>query len=335
MTVDMQTRYLGLTLSSPLVASAGPLTGDLEQLHRLEAAGAGAAVLPSLFEEQVEREEMELHRLQEYYTEKYAESLSYLPEVEDYEDATGDYVRKLQEAKRAVGIPIIASLNGDTHGGWLRYAAILEKAGADALELNLYLLPTSPETSGSDVEARCLKIVREVRNRVRIPLAVKLAPMFSSLPHFARQLAEAGADGLVLFNRFFAPDLDLETLTVHPHLELSTRAELLHTLRWIGILRDPLGISLAASSGVHDPDDIVKALAVGADAVMCTSALLLRGAEHARTLIAGTRAWLAEREYTSVEQFKGSVSRERSGQAEAFERANYIKAITSYTSELH
>ena len=336
MSVDWSTRYLGLELESPLVASAGPLTRELESLMRLQEAGAAAVVLPSLFSEQIEHEEQEMNRLYEYQAESFAESLSYVPEMREYggEYGTGPdrYLEQVEAARQRLSIPVIASLNGHSEGAWTRYARAIQDAGADALELNIYFVPTDPDITSEQVEQRYVDLVAAVRQTVTVPLAVKIGPQFSSLPNFGRRLAEAGADGLVLFNRYLEPDIDLEQLEVVPHLVLSSRFELGAPLRWISILREHLGVSLAASSGVYEPEDALKLLLAGADVVMMTSALLKKGVGHLTRMRAGMQEWLEEREYESINQMRGSMSRANVPDPAALERANYMRALASYTT---
>jgi dihydroorotate dehydrogenase (fumarate) len=330
MSVNLRTRYLGLDLRNPLIVSACPLTSKIDMLCRLEEAGAAAAVMPSLFEEQIVHDEMAVFEYYEDPANSFREALSYFPEIENYTSGPDSYLRTIETAKSAVTIPIIGSLNGTSKGGWIRYAKMIQEAGADALELNVYLVATDPEHSGADVEQRYLDLVQAVRESISIPMAVKLGPFFSSMANMARRLAHAGAGGLVLFNRFLQPDIDLEKLAVTPHLVLSTSDELRLPLRWIAILRGQLGISLAATTGVHTSEDVLKLLLTGADAVMTTSSLYKKGPEHIRTLIEGTRAWLEEKEYVSVEQMKGSLSQKNCPNPEAFERGNYIKTLANF-----
>ena len=330
MGVNLSTRYLGIQLKNPLVVSACPLTGKLDTLRQLEEAGAAAAVLPSLFEEQIEQEEAALQHLQEFHTDSFAESLDYFPELDSYNTGPDEYLDHIRAAKQAVGIPIIGSLNGASPGGWTRYARMIEQAGADALELNIYVVPTATELTGGQVEQRYVDLVASVREAIAIPLAVKVGPFFSSVPHMGRRLVEAGANGLVLFNRYLEPDIDLETLDVVPHLALSTREELRLPLRWIAILRDLVTASLAATSGVHESDDVLKVLLAGADVAMMASALLKQGPRHLSTVLEQVRNWLVEREYDSVEQMKGSVSKRNCANPSGFVRANYMKALMSY-----
>jgi len=330
MTPDLTTTYLGLRLRSPVVASASPLTGNLESLRELERQGIGAAVLPSLFEEQIEHEQIDVHELLEHATHSFGEALTWFPELEDYSTGPAAYLEHLSQAKTILGVPVIASLNGVSTGGWLRYARLCEEAGADALELNVYAVETDPELSAADVEARTIGLVREVRKAVSIPLAVKVGPFYSAFAHMAAQLQEAGADGLVLFNRFLQPDIDLDTLEISPWLSLSTPAELRLPLRWIAILRGRVPVSLAGTTGVHDWQGALKLLLAGADVAMVASAPLARGPEVVRELVDGLRDWMMEREYTSVEQLKGSLSQASCPDPAAFERGNYMRALVSY-----
>jgi dihydroorotate dehydrogenase (fumarate) len=329
---DLRSRYLGLSLRTPLVASSSPLTGDLDSLRRLEDAGIAAVVLPSLFEEEITHASLAVHGALEAGAGTFAEALDYHPERADYAAGPDRYLELVAAAKRALGVPVIASLNGDTPGGWLDHARWIEEAGADALELNLYQVAADPAHPSALLEARDLELVAAVRAGIRIPLAVKLSPYFTGLAHFALRLTEAGADGLVLFNRFYQPDLDLETLEVAPHLVLSSSEELRLPLRWIGILRGRVKASLAATSGVHSAEDVLKVLLAGADAAMQASALLQRGPGLVVELEAALARWLEEREYESVEQLKGSVSQRSAEDPEAFERANYRKTLRSWSS---
>ena len=333
MTVDIRSTYVGIELANPLVASSSPATESVDSLLALEEAGVGAVVLPSLWEEQIEHEAMEFQRLYTLTTEHYAESLSgYFPEFEDYGTRTEAYLEHLIEAKDALSIPVIASLNGTTRGGWVHYARKIEAAGADALELNVYLISTDPYSTGEDVEERYLDLVEAVRKEVSIPLAVKVGPYFSSLPNMARRLHDAGADALVLFNRFYQPDIDLESLEVVPKVHLSPPTALLLPLRWIGILKGSVPIDLAITSGVHDASDALKSLLVGADAVMMASALLRNGPGLVSAMLLEMREWLDEHDYESVEQMKGSMSIGSSANPDAFVRANYMKMLTTYSA---
>ena len=326
---DLTTRYLGLDLASPLVASAGPVTGDVDELEMVVDAGAAAVVLPSLFEEDVIGAAMDRQRVFSQGTEAFAEAITYLPEP-DGPDELDAHLELVAQAKARLDVPVIASLNGTSTGGWLRYASELVDAGADALELNVYVVAADPDDTATIVEGRILDLVRSVRAEVAVPLAVKLSPFFTALGHFAGELTAAGADGLVLFNRFYQPDLDLETLGVRPSLTLSTSSDLRLPLRWIGLLRDGAVGSLAASSGVHTPEDVVKAILVGADVVMTTSSLLTQGPGHITTLHDGLVAWLEEHEYTSVHQAQGSARASAIRDPDAFERSNYVRVLRGY-----
>jgi dihydroorotate dehydrogenase (fumarate) len=333
MSADLRTTYLGIELSSPVVVSACPLTQDVDALARMEEAGAAAAVFPSLFEEQIERESLEIHGFYEQATEAFAESVTYFPELGDYNIGPEAYLRQLEAARRRVSIPIIGSLNGISRGGWTHYARLMEQAGASAIELNTFVLAADMDATSEDVERRQVDLVAAVRDAVTIPLAVKIPPFFSALGSFARRLVEAGADGLVLFNRFVHPDVDLETLTVTPHLELSRSYDSRLPLTWIALLHGRLDASLAATGGVHRPADAVKLLLVGADVTMTASSVYVNGIEHLRTLRDGLRAWLDEHEYESVEQMKGSLSQRHCPDPSAFERAGYLRTLASFTSK--
>jgi dihydroorotate dehydrogenase (fumarate) len=330
MSVDLSTRYLGFELKNPLVVSACSLGNKLENLKRFEDAGAAAIVLPSLFEEQIEHDELAVHRFYERGSESFAEALSYFPELDDYSTGPESYLRLIEHAKESLEVPIIGSLNGTSLGGWTDYARLIEGAGADALELNVYLISTDPEMTAAEVEDRYLNLVHSVQEAISIPLAVKISPYFSSLPNMVRKLVRAGAAGLVLFNRFLQPDIDLDTLQVSPHLVLSTSVELRVPLRWIAILRPQTDASLAASSGVHTAADMVKLLLAGADVTMTASSLYQHGVTHLSTLLDGLNVWLAEKEYASVTQLKGSLSQVNAPDPDAFERANYIKTLISF-----
>jgi dihydroorotate dehydrogenase (fumarate) len=331
-TPDLRTSYLGLELRSPLVASASPLTGELDGLRRLQDAGAAAAVLPSLFEEQLTHDQIELDRLLETTSEHVGEAQSYFPELQDYNTGPWSYLERIEQAKRAVTIPVIASLNGVTPGGWVRHASRMQDAGADALELNIYSVATDPLVGAAELEARYLELVATVCAAVTVPLAVKLSPFFTALANLALRVVEAGADGLVLFNRFYQPDLDLDTLDVVPRLVLSTSEELRLPLRWIAILRGQVDGSLAATTGVHTGLDAAKVLLAGADVAMMTSALLRHGPGYVRTVERELVAILAERGYDSVGQLRGSMSRSAMPDPAGFERANYMRTLMSWSS---
>lgn len=328
---DLTTTYLGLELASPLVASASPLTGRLDTLERLAAAGAAAVVLPSLFEEDITAAAMDRQRLFTQGTEAFAEALTYLPEPEG-DDELDRHLQLVTDAKATLDIPVIASLNGTTRGGWIRYASDLVDAGADALELNVYGIGANADDTAASFEIELLRLVRAVRDEVEVPLAVKISPFFTVLSHFVGQVAAAGADGLVCFNRFYQPDFDLETLAVTPTLDLSTSAELRLPLRWIGLLHGRVQCSLALSTGVHTRDDAAKALLAGADVVMATSSLLVHGPEHLGTLHRGLSEWLEDHEYESVAQARGSVSARSVPDPDAYERANYRQVLQRFTS---
>lgn len=334
MTVELRTRYLGLELRSPIVASAAPHNGEPAIARRLEAAGVGAIVLPSLFEEEILAEELELSRSLEQGTEHFAEALDYFPAIETFVGAADRYVAQLERVKTGVGVPVIASLNASTSGGWVRHARRIEDAGADALELNLYHMAANPNRTAADAEAADLELIAAVRATVTIPLAVKLSPYYSAFANFAAAVIAAGADGLVLFNRFYQPDLDLDSLDVVPRLELSHETELRLPVRWIAILRPQLGsaVSLAATSGAHSGTDVIKGLMVGADVVMMTSALLRHGPEHVATVEAELRTWMSEREYESVDQLRGSASAATADDPDAFQRANYMATLRSWVT---
>jgi dihydroorotate dehydrogenase (fumarate) len=334
MTVDLRTRYLGLELRSPLVASPSPLTREQDSVLQLVAAGAAAIVLPSLFEEEIVHEELELNRSLEAGSDQFAEALDYFPNIEPFAGVGDRYLARLQRIKARAGVPVIASLNATSSGGWVRYAGLMQEAGADALELNLYHLAADPTRTAADMEALDLELIAAVRDAITIPLAVKLSPHYSALASFARQAVERGADGLVLFNRFYQPDFDLETFEVVPRLELSLPSELRLPMRWTAILRPQLGpaVSLAASSGIHGGTDAIKALMVGADVAMTTSALLHHGPEHLRTIEGELVAWMTEHEYESVDQLRGSATAAAVADPSAFERANYMRTLRSWTT---
>jgi len=328
---DISTQYLGLTLRSPLVASASPLTGDPAMWERFERSGAGAIVLPSLFEEQIERDSFAVDFALDHGTNAFGEALSYLPDLDDYDTGPNRHLTLVEQATEHLSIPVIASLNGTTPGGWVRYAKHLADAGANAIELNLYDVVADPHESAADVERRYLELIEEVKAEIHVPLAVKLSPWFTALAHFAVAAQQAGADGLVLFNRLYQPDIDLDTLDVTPRLQLSTAAELRLPLHWIGLLSGVVPCSLAASTGAHTGTDAVKLLLAGADVVMTTSSLLRNGPEHLAVMEGELRAWMAERDYDSVEQLKGSVSRRNVPDPQVYERSNYYQVIHSWS----
>ncbi len=327
---DLRTSYMGLELRHPVVASASPMSQTLDGIKRLEDGGAAAVVMFSLFEEQIRQENAAFEHLVASGTESFAESLSYFPEVEDYQVGPEPYLELVRRASEAAAIPIIGSLNGITHEGWVDYARKIEQAGAKGLELNVYYIPADLDLSGREVEQRYLEVVRAIKKSVTIPIALKLSPFFSSPGHMARQLVDAGADALVLFNRFYQPDFDLEKLEVVPDLTLSHPSEIRLPLLWIAVLRGRIEASLAATTGVHSREEVIKYLMAGADAVMTTSALLKNGAGFLQTLVDGLSRWLEQGGYASVEQMKGSMSQQHVADPSAFERANYIKVLESY-----
>ena len=334
--VDLTTNYLGLTLKNPLVASASPLSQKIETVRQLEDAGVSAVVMYSLFEEQIIADSLRLHRDLSQGTDSFAEAMTYLPDLTAYSDlrqyniGPEVYVENLYNLKRAVEIPVIGSLNGITNGGWIEYAHKIQEAGADALELNIYNLPTDPEMTSSALEERYIDLVRSIRANIKIPIAVKLSPFFTALPNFAKRLTEAGVNGLVLFNRFYQPDFDLDELEVVPRLMLSSSQELRLPLRWIAILYGRIPVDFALTSGIHTPEDIIKATMAGASACMMTSTLLKYGIGHAAELLAGIQSWMEVNEYESIAQMKGSMSQQAVAEPAAFERANYIKVLSSF-----
>ncbi len=328
--MDLTTTYLGLPLAHPIVPSASPLSERLDTIRRLEDAGAPALVMHSLFEEQLTGESHRLDHYLDYGTESFAEALSYFPDVGSYHVGPEEYLEKIRKAREAVDIPIIGSLNGISAGGWTRYAQYIEEAGADALELNIYYLPTDPNLSGAEVEERYLKVVRGVRSSISIPLAVKIGPYFSALAHMARRFAEAGADGLVLFNRFYQPDFDLERLEVTPHLVLSTSDELRLPLRWVALLYGRVDVDLAITSGVHTHIDVIKGLMAGAQVTMVASELMKNGLQRIGEIRTQLAVWMEEHEYESVRQMQGSMSQIHVAEPTAFERANYMKVLQSW-----
>ncbi|HSO06658.1 MAG TPA: dihydroorotate dehydrogenase-like protein [Pelomicrobium sp.] len=332
MSVDLRTRYLGLELRNPIVAAASPLTASVDSLKRLQDAGAAAVVLPSLFEEQIEHEEMATHNLMLHGSEVSPEARGFFPELPDYGTGIDKHLQLIRDAKRALSVPVIASLNGYTTGGWTQYARQFEAAGADAIELNVYFLATDPADSSQAVEQRYIDLVASVCQGAKVPVSVKVAPFFSAFAHMAAQLAATGASGLVLFNRFVQPDIMLDELEIAPHLMLSTSDELRLSLRWIAILHGRVQASLAATGGAHTPEDVLKLLLAGADCVMLASSLLKHGPAHVGALLDGVERWMVEREYVSVQQMKGSLSQRACPEPAAFERANYMKALKSYSS---
>lgn len=330
MAIDLSTTYLGLRLKNPLVPSASPLSRSFDTMRRLEDSGAAAVVMYSLFEEQVMHEEAELHHYLSYGTESFAEALSYFPQAEEYNLEPDEYLNLLRRAAESLSVPVIGSLNGISTGGWIEYAKRMQEAGADAVELNIYYIPTDPALGAEDVEARYVDILRAVKEAVTIPVAVKLSPFFSSIANMAQRLVNAGADGLVLFNRFYQPDIDLEELEVKPGVVLSDSSANRLPMRWIAVLRGRVNTSLAATSGIHTAEDAIKMMMAGADVTMMCSALLKHGPEYLSSVLEGIQEWMIEREYESVTQMKGSMSHRSVANPSAFERGNYMKALNNY-----
>jgi dihydroorotate dehydrogenase (fumarate) len=328
--MDLSTIYLGLKLKNPIVPSAGPYSHSLESMKKLEDAGASAIVMYSLFEEQIAHESAEIEYYLSYGTESFAEALTYFPETSDYNLGPDEYVELIRKAKESLDIPVIGSLNGISVGGWMDYAKKIESAGADALELNVYYIPTDTRLTGADVEDRYAEILQTVKQSVRIPVAMKLSPFFSSFAHTAQRLVHAGANGLVLFNRFYQPDIDLELLEVKSDVTLSTPFALRLPMRWIAILHGTVNASLAATSGIHSAEDVLKMVMVGADVTMMCSALLRHGHGHISKVLKDVEQWMLEHEYVSLRQMKGSMSHRSVADPAAFERANYMKALNKY-----
>jgi len=328
--MNLTTNYLGLLLKNPLVASSSPLSHNVDSICRLEEAGAAAVVMYSLFEEQITFDSYYLDFHLTQGTNNYAESVSYFPDMQHYNVGPDEYLNLIRQAKQAVDIPIIGSLNGTSLGGWTDYATLIEDAGADALELNIYYLPTSPEITGGEVESLYLDVLSAVKSVVSIPVAVKLSPFFSSTAYMARRLADVGANGLVLFNRFYQPDFDLENLEVAPRLVLSNSDDLRLPLRWIAILYGRVAADLAVTSGIHNAEDIVKGLMAGAKVTMMASELLQRGVRRISQVLNDLVAWMHDHEYQSVAQMIGAMSQQHCAEPAAFERANYMKMLQSY-----
>ncbi len=332
--MDISTHYLGLKLSSPLMNGAAPMCDDLDMVKQLEDAGSSAIVMHSLFEEQIAGEQLASIYLMEVYADAYAEALSYFPKSDEYRLGPDQYLEQIRKIKKAVAVPVIASLNGTTIGGWIEYAKLIEQAGADALELNVYELATDPQETGGAVEQRALDILRWITESVKIPVSVKLSPFFSSLANFAAQLQSYGAKGVVMFNRFYQPDIDLENQEAIPSLKLSDSSELLLRLRWLAILSKRMELSLACSGGVHSTADALKAVMCGAHAVQLVSAILRHGPTVLETIREGMSRWLEENEFTSLRQMQGSMSLIRCPDPKAFERANYMRALQTWRPDL-
>ena len=333
--IDLSTRYLGLMLKNPIVPSASPLARDLKNLRQMEDAGAAAVVLHSLFEEQINAEAQRLDHYLTRGTHSFSEALTYFPTVAEYRAGPEEYLEHLRKARKALAIPVIASLNGVSAGGWVSYAREIEQAGADALEINVYFVPTDPDLPGSAVEDMYSELVAQVTRTVRIPVAVKLSPFFSSLPNVARRLVRVGARGLVLFNRFYQPDLDIEKLEVVPHLVLSDSDELRLPLRWIAILYGRVPADLALTTGVHTAPDAIKGLMAGAAVTMLASELLHLGIPRITDILSDMTRWMTDHEYESVSQMQGSMSQIKCPAPAAFERANYMKVLSDYKPEEH
>ena len=328
--MSLVTNYLGLILKNPIVASSSPLSHSIDSIRRLEDAGAAAVVMYSLFEEQITFDSFYIDYYLTTGTNSYAESLNYFPEMQGYNVWPDEYMNLIRRAKEAVDIPIIGSLNGVSAGGWTDYATLMEEAGADAIELNVYYIPTSVDLEGREVENMYLEILREVKETVSLPVAMKLSPYFSSTANMAKRLVDEGANGLVLFNRFYQPDIDLETLEVVPRLVLSNSNELRLPLRWVAILYSRLLVDLAITTGIHTSGDVLKGLMAGAKVTMMASELLQNGIRRIGTILDEIRAWMDEHQYESVVQMVGSMSQQHCAEPAAFERANYMKMLASY-----
>jgi dihydroorotate dehydrogenase (fumarate) len=328
--MDLSTNYMGLRLANPIMPGASPLVDSLDTVKQLEDAGASAIVMHSLFEEQIAGEQLGTIYQMEMYSNSYAEALSYFPDAKDFALGPDQYLEQIRKIKKAVGIPVIGSLNGTTLGGWVDYAKLIAQAGADALELNIYHVATDPVETSDQIEQRLLDVVRNIRNNISIPLAVKLSPFFSSLPNICCKLDDLRVEGLVLFNRFYQPDIDLELLEAVPKLYLSDPSELLLRLRWLAILSPHVQASLAVSGGVHSATDAIKSIMTGASAVQVVSALLHHGPKHIKTILDGMKQWMEKNEYSSVRLMQGSMSLVRCPNARAFERANYMRVLQSW-----
>lgn len=327
---DLSTTYLGLKLKNPLVASASPLSRRIDKAKKLEEAGISAIVMYSLFEEQIIHESLELDHFLTRGSDAFAEAQSYLPDGGMYGVSPEKYLNQVAGLKKTLGIPVIGSLNGVSKGGWTKYAKYIEEAGADALELNLYYLPTDPDLKSEEVEAAQVDLVADVRSAIKIPLAVKLSPFVTSLPNFAKRLVDAGANGLVLFNRFYQPDFDLDELDIVHNLDLSASADMRLPLRWISILYGKLKVDFALNSGIHTAEDVIKAMMAGAKVAMTASKLLQHGEQAVGPILGSIEEWMKEREYESIEQMQGSMAQKNVREPAAFERANYMKVLNSW-----
>lgn len=332
--VDLSTTYLGLHLKNPLVVSASPLSKKVDAIRKAEAAGAAAIVMYSLFEEQIVHESQALDHFLTRGTDSFAEALTYFPDLEKYNVGGEGYLEQINALKKAVKIPVIASLNGISSGGWIEYARKMQEAGADAIELNMYFIPTDPSLSAKELEKSYVELVTDVHKAISIPLAVKLSPYFTAMPNLAHRMVEAGAKGLVLFNRFLQPDLDIETLDVVPQVQLSTSAELRLPLRWVAILYGRIQADLALTSGVHTTQDAIKAVMAGANVTMMASELLENGLGRMTSILAEMQQWMETYEYESITQMRGSMSQKAVAEPAAFERANYMKALSSFDNNL-
>jgi|SRR5271157_239401 len=328
--IDLSTNYLGLKLKNPLVASASPLSKKVEQVKRMEEAGIAAVVMYSLFEEQIIHESLELDYYLARGTESFAEALTYLPDAGTYSLLPDRYVANVEKLKKSVSIPVIGSLNGVSKGGWTRYARIIQDAGADALELNLYYIPTDPAIPAQELEDMQVALVADIKSSIKIPLAVKLSPFYTSFPHFAKRLVTAGANGLVLFNRFYQPDFDVEEMNISHSLDLSSPSELRLPLRWIALLYGHLNVDFALTSGIHSARDVLKSMMAGARVSMMASKLLYGGVDSISNILAELQTWMEEHEYTSIKQMLGSMSQKSVAEPAAFERANYMKVLSSF-----
>lgn len=328
--IDITTHYLGMTLKNPIVPSASPLSQDIDNIRKMEDAGASAVVMYSLFEEQITHEMLEFYHHTSYHTESYPEALSYFPEHSDYTMGPDEYLEHLHKAKQSVNIPIIGSLNGCTAGGWTKYAKLIEEAGADAIELNIYMLATDLNTTSQEIEDIYIETLRSVKANISIPVAMKISPYISALGHFAKRLDSEGADGLVLFNRFYQPDIDLENLEVVPNILLSNSQSMRLPLRWIAILYGRINASLAATSGVNTAEDVIKLIMSGASITQMFAALHRYGIEHIRKVLADIEEWMKVHEYDSIKTMKGSMSYKSVSNPGAYERANYTKALKSF-----
>lgn len=328
--MNLQTKYLNLSLKNPLVASASPLTKDPENVLAMEDAGIAAVVFYSLFEEQIIAGSQQVDHFLNFGSQSHAEALSYFPDMDHYNVGPDSYLDKIRKAKERTAIPIIGSLNGVSKGGWTDYAQLIEQAGADALELNIYYIPTDPAMTAEMIEQMYIEVIKSVREKISIPLAVKVGPYFSSIPNMALKMVDAGANGLVLFNRFYQPDINIESREVEPGLVLSSSVEMRLPMRWTAILHDQIPISLAITSGVHTFEDVIKGVMVGADAVMMTSELLQNGIYRIAEILEDVTNWMNENEYESIDEMKGSMSYENVAEPSAFERANYLKVLNSW-----